>query len=96
MEDEDLMLLHRQLKQLRRLELYGPFNVTARTWVAFFDAFVSAERSLDGFLLRQSPRFGQDALARMAESFPLLSELRLADVRRSLSPIDTTARQAGR
>ena len=91
MDDQDLAILQDKLKYLRRLELYGPFNVTARAWAGFFDAYVSAERALDGFLLRQSPRFGQEALTKLVESFPLLTELRLADVRRAARPSDPSS-----
>ena len=63
-DDDDLARFQRRLKRLRRLELYGPFNVTSGAWAAFFAAMVEAERTMDGFLLRQSPRFGHEAIAR--------------------------------
>ena len=68
-DDDDLARFQRRLKRLRRLELYGPFNITSGAWVAFFDAMVEAERTLDGFLLRQSPRFGHEAIARVLSRF---------------------------
>lgn len=75
-DDDDVALLQRRMTKLRRLELYGPFNVTSQAWVAFFDTMVEGERMLDGFLLRQSPRFGHEAIAR---SCPAASPSATAD-----------------
>lgn len=50
-------------------------------WISFFDSFLAPGREpLQGFLLRQSPRFNNACILRLAENFPNLQELRLSEI----------------
>ena len=90
--NQTISLFARRLVHLRRLELYGPFLITVPTWIEFFDSFIgNIKPPLEGFLIRQSPRFNDECVARLVENFPNLSELRLAELNRindkSLRPL---------
>jgi DNA repair protein RAD7 len=64
------------LRQLRRIELYGPFLVRTDAWKAFF----AAHPQLEGFLITQSPRFDLACMEALVEHCPEVHELRLKEV----------------
>ncbi|CDZ97238.1 Leucine rich repeat proteins, some proteins contain F-box [Phaffia rhodozyma] len=69
----------KSLVHLKRLELYGPFLVRKEGWLEFMD-IVGSRGGLDGFLIRQSPRFDRECLEKLVEKNPGLKELRLSEI----------------
>ncbi|KAI0761501.1 RNI-like protein [Trametes elegans] len=64
------------LRDLKRVELLGPFLVRAPAWQAFF----RAHPNLEGFLITQSPRFDIDCMRVLIDSCSKLRELRLKEI----------------
>lgn len=64
------------LTDLRRLELWGPFNVREEGWLKFFD---SVGDRLEGFVITQTPRFNFQCLQSLVRNCPNLKELRMRE-----------------
>lgn len=81
---DDTAISHwsRSLPSLTRLELLGPFLVRTEAWQKFFKA--RKGKSMEGFLITQSPRFDLACLKALAENAGgkngCLRELRLKEV----------------
>ncbi|WVR06919.1 hypothetical protein IAU60_003955 [Kwoniella sp. DSM 27419] len=67
----------KSLKKLKRLELFAPFLVRKDGWL---NLFTTAGKSLEGFLVTQSPRIDRETIETMVKSCPNLTELRLAEI----------------
>ncbi|KAM5535726.1 hypothetical protein V8D89_010540, partial [Ganoderma adspersum] len=66
----------RSLPNLKRLELLGPFLVSAPAWQAFF----REGPNLEGFLITQSPRFDVECMRVLVQSCTNLKELKLQEI----------------
>ncbi|KAH8117649.1 RNI-like protein [Phellopilus nigrolimitatus] len=64
------------LRELRRLDLLGPFLVKPDAWQSFF----AGCRQLTGFLITQSPRFDIECMSSLAQHCTNLTELRLSQI----------------
>ena len=53
LDDEVIDHFAKRFSNLKRIELYGPYLVTSAKWKEYFSSF--GTKSLEGFLLRQSP-----------------------------------------
>ncbi|WVW84073.1 hypothetical protein I302_106102 [Kwoniella bestiolae CBS 10118] len=67
----------KSLKQLRRIELFGPFLVRKDGWTSLFK---SVGKRLEGLLVTQSPRIDLEMIELLVKSCPNLTELRLAEI----------------
>ena len=82
LDDTSISHWSRSLPSLTRLELLGPFLVRSEAWQKFFKA--RKGKSLEGFLITQSPRFDLACLEALAQNSGgkngRLRELRLKEV----------------
>lgn len=60
---------------LKRLDLWGPFNVRKEGWVKFF----ADKPDLEGLLITQTPRFDMSCLKAMVNNCPDINELRFRE-----------------
>ncbi|WWC94339.1 hypothetical protein V866_001181 [Kwoniella sp. B9012] len=67
----------KSLKQLKRVELFGPFLVRKEGWL---NLFKSVGKRLEGLLVTQSPRIDLETIEVLVKSCPNLVELRLAEI----------------
>lgn len=67
----------KSLKQLKCLELYGPFLVRKEGWISFLK---TVGKRLEGLLITQSPRFDQETVETLVRSCPNITQLRLAEI----------------
>lgn len=67
----------KKCKNLRKVELYGPFLVRVDAWHRFFQAI--GER-LTTFKIRESPRFDKGCCEKLVEHCPNVTELGLAQI----------------
>lgn len=67
----------RNLKDLRRLELYGPYLVRVDAWQRFFE---SVGPRLESFKVRESARFNLSCVEAMVRHCPNIAELGLAQI----------------
>ncbi|KAM0755008.1 RNI-like protein [Meredithblackwellia eburnea MCA 4105] len=57
-----------RLKELKYLSLYAPYLITSKAWIKFFSTFSAAEgHVLEGFGIRQSARFNDEALQTLVD-----------------------------
>ncbi|BGP18423.1 hypothetical protein JCM10213_001670 [Rhodosporidiobolus nylandii] len=69
------------LKELKHLELYAPYLVTAKKWCEFFERRKEAgAEGLETFRLRMSARFNDLSLASLLSTSPGLHTLQLAEL----------------
>jgi len=75
MSTDTLISWGQSLTKLRRLELVAPFLVRKQGWISFFEA-----RSLESFLITQSPRIDLEVVESLVKHCPNLVELRLSQI----------------
>jgi len=66
MDKEIILHFANRLTHLKHLQLYGAFLVRKEAWIEFFDIHKAQNRSLEGFMIRQSPRESTEAISQPA------------------------------
>lgn len=77
MDNETIMHYATRLTKLKHLQLYAAFLVRKEAWNAFFASLKDQGRTLEGFMIRQTPREQQSILLEVGISSPSRINLRL-------------------
>ncbi|KAK4047874.1 UV-damaged DNA-binding protein rad7 [Microbotryomycetes sp. JL221] len=79
LDDDVLKAWAKGFKHLKYLSLYAPFLVTSGQWKEYLSTF-GGEHQLEGFGLRQSARFDNEALQILVDRNPGLFNLQLSEI----------------
>ncbi|KAM0790783.1 hypothetical protein ACM66B_004631 [Microbotryomycetes sp. NB124-2] len=81
LDDDVLKGWSKGFKNLKYLTLFAPFLVTSKMWVEYLSTF-GGDHQLEGFGLRQSARFDNEAVQILVERNPGLFNLQLSEIGR--------------
>ncbi|GAA5913433.1 hypothetical protein JCM6882_001960 [Rhodosporidiobolus microsporus] len=84
LDDDTLTAWQPRFKELKHLELYAPYLVSAKKWVEWFaqrkEEGIQAEGGLETFRLRMSARFNDLSLRSLVTHNPNLTSLQLSEI----------------
>lgn len=81
MDNETITHYAKRLKHLKHLQLYAAFLVRKEAWVEFFSILDKHHRSIESFMLRQSPRIDNSVLTALVNNTAnTLTSLQLAEM----------------
>ena len=79
MDDDTIIQFARRLKKLRHLQLYAAFLVRKDAWIEFFSIMQSEKRTIDAFMIRQTPRLDNSVITSLVDTCTNLTSLQLAE-----------------